>query len=275
MTFAQASFTKRSGLLFAATLLAASAATAAGIHGGGHDESPIGEAGVAGKVSRTIQVDAADSMRFTPSLVAVKKGETIRFVVTNSGKVPHEFGLGTEKELKEHYEVMKKNPGMEHEEANKISLKPGKTGEVIWRFTKGGVVDFACLHPGHYEAGMKGQISVTNKSASAVSPSLAPAGSVPAQMTMVQDKSGMDQGKMGTAATPGLTDGEIRKIDKEGGKITIKHGEIKHLDMPAMTMVFTAKDKAMLDKVQVGEKIQFIVIQEAGKMVVTDIQSRK
>jgi Cu(I)/Ag(I) efflux system periplasmic protein CusF len=72
-----------------------------------------------------------------------------------------------------------------------------------------------------------------------------------------------------------LTDGEIRKIDKEGGKITIKHGEIKHLDMPAMTMVFTAKDKAMLDKVQVGEKIQFIVIQEAGKMVVTDIQSRK
>ncbi|XHM84333.1 copper-binding protein [Hydrogenophaga sp. ANAO-22] len=80
---------------------------------------------------------------------------------------------------------------------------------------------------------------------------------------------------MGTAASPGLTDGEIRKIDKEGGKITIKHGEIKHLDMPAMTMVFTAKEKAMLDKVQVGEKIQFIVIQEAGKMVVTDIQSRK
>ena len=80
---------------------------------------------------------------------------------------------------------------------------------------------------------------------------------------------------MGTAANPGLTDGEIRKIDKEGGKITIKHGEIMHLDMPAMTMVFTAKDKAMLDKVQVGEKIQFIVIQEAGKMVVTDIQSRK
>ena len=105
MTFAQASFTKRSGLWFAATLLAASSATAAGIHGGGHDESPIGEAGVAGKVSRTIQVDAADSMRFTPSLVAVKKGETIRFVVTNSGKVPHEFSLGTEKELKEHYEV--------------------------------------------------------------------------------------------------------------------------------------------------------------------------
>ena len=76
-------------------------------------------------------------------------------------------------------------------------------------------------------------------------------------------------------AAPSMTDGEIRKIDKENGKITIKHGEIKHMDMPAMTMVFTAKDKALLDKVQVGEKVQFIVIQDAGKMVVTDIQPGK
>lgn len=87
-----------------------------------------------------------------------------------------------------------------------------------------------------------------------------------------------DHGKMGitaapaAAATPGLTDGEIRKIDKENGKITIKHGEIKHMDMPPMSMVFNVKDKAMLDKVKVGEKIMFIAIQEAGKMVVTDIQ---
>lgn len=163
MTFAKAHISKRTSLFLLATLLAASAATAAGKHGGGHDESPIGEPGVAAKASRTIQVDAADSMRFTPALVTVKKGETIRFVVTNSGKVPHEFSLGTEKELKEHYEVMKKFPGMEHDEANKISLKPGQKGEVIWRFTKGGVVDFACLHPGHYDAGMKGQVKVANQ----------------------------------------------------------------------------------------------------------------
>jgi len=52
---------------------------------------------------------------------------------------------------------------MEHEEANKISLKPGKQGEVIWRFTKPGVVNFACLHVGHYEAGMKGQVKVAAK----------------------------------------------------------------------------------------------------------------
>ncbi len=76
----------------------------------------------------------------------------------------------------------------------------------------------------------------------------------------------------GVTATPGLTDGEIRKIDKENGKITIKHGEIKHMDMPPMSMVFHVKDKAMLDKVKVGEKIMFIAIQEAGKIVVTDIQ---
>ena len=102
-------------------------------------------------------------MRFTPSNVSVKRGETIRFVIKNSGKVPHEFSLGTEKELQEHYEVMKKFPNMEHEEANKVSLKPGKQGEVIWRFTKPGVVNFACLHVGHYEAGMKGQIKVAAK----------------------------------------------------------------------------------------------------------------
>jgi Cu/Ag efflux protein CusF len=88
-------------------------------------------------------------------------------------------------------------------------------------------------------------------------------------------KMGMDHGKMGMAGSPGMTDGEIRKIDKETGKITIKHGEIKHMDMPPMSMVFNVKDKALLDKVQVGEKIQFIVIQDAGKMVVTDIQAGK
>lgn len=154
----------RAGFVFAAAALVASVALAAGNHGGGHhDESPIGQPGVMKNVTRTIEVDAADSMRFTPSNLSVKKGETIRFVIKNSGKVPHEFSLGTEKELMEHYEVMKKFPNMEHEEANKISLKPGKQGEVIWRFTKAGVVNFACLHVGHYEAGMKGQVEVAAK----------------------------------------------------------------------------------------------------------------
>jgi Cu(I)/Ag(I) efflux system periplasmic protein CusF len=88
-------------------------------------------------------------------------------------------------------------------------------------------------------------------------------------------KPGMEHGKMGMTAAPDMTDGEIRKIDKEQGKITIKHAEIKNLDMPPMSMVFSVKDKAMLDKVQVGEKIQFVVIMDAGKMVVTDIKPSK
>jgi Cu(I)/Ag(I) efflux system protein CusF len=81
------------------------------------------------------------------------------------------------------------------------------------------------------------------------------------------------QPPMDMAGSPSLTDGEVRKIDKETGKITIKHGEIKHLDMPGMTMVFLAKDKTMLDKVQAGDKVRFMVAYVSGKMTVTEIQS--
>jgi uncharacterized cupredoxin-like copper-binding protein len=149
---------------FAATLLAsclvAGSALASGTHSGGHAHYSYGAPGVAAKVTRTIQVEAADTMRFTPSSISVKKGETIRFVIRNVGAVAHEFSLGTQKELDEHYEVMKKYPNMEHDEPNKISLQPGAQGEIIWRFSKSGAVPFACLHVGHYDAGMKGVVQV-------------------------------------------------------------------------------------------------------------------
>lgn len=137
-------------------------ATASGTHEGGHghDDSAIGQPGQTAKVTRTIKVDMADTMRFTPANPSVKLGETIRFVITNSGLVKHEFVLGLEKDLKEHYEVMKKFPEMEHDDPNMVTVAPGKTGEVIWQFTKSGKVDFACLQPGHYDAGMKGAIKV-------------------------------------------------------------------------------------------------------------------
>ena len=138
-------------------------ALANGNHAGGHDESNIGKAGVAAKASRTVTVEMADSMRYTPSDIGVKKGETIRFVVKNVGKVRHELSLGTEKELLEHLEQMKKFPDMEHDEPSKITLDPGKQGEIVWQFTKAGTVNFACLMPGHYEAGMKGQVKVGAK----------------------------------------------------------------------------------------------------------------
>ncbi len=76
-------------------------------------------------------------------------------------------------------------------------------------------------------------------------------------------------------ATADLTDGEVRKIDKETGKITLKHGVIKNLDMPGMTMVFQVKDKALLDKLQSGDKVRFRAESENGKLVVTAIQPAK
>ena len=85
----------------------------------------------------------------------------------------------------------------------------------------------------------------------------------------------MNHGAMPMTAEHALSDGEVRKIDKETGKITIRHGPIKDLDMPPMSMVFTAKDPALLDRVKVGDKIRFHAADEAGKMIVTDIQLAK
>jgi uncharacterized cupredoxin-like copper-binding protein len=147
--------------LAALITLTSTAAFATGKHAGGHGHGEaIGKPGVAAKASRTVNVDMTDGMRFNPSSIDVKQGETVRFVVTNSGKLKHELVLGTEKELKEHYELMKKNPEMEHADPNMVTLAGGKTGEIVWQFTKAGKVDFACLQPGHYDAGMKGAVNV-------------------------------------------------------------------------------------------------------------------
>ena len=133
----------------------------AGNHAGGHENSDaIGKPGKATNAKRTVKVEMLDTMRFNPQSITVKQGETIKFIVKNSGKVKHEMVLGTEKELKEHAEVMKKNPEMEHDDANQITVQPGKSGEIIWQFTKAGKVNFACLQPGHYDAGMAGTVTV-------------------------------------------------------------------------------------------------------------------
>ena len=146
-----------------ALFVSSSVALASGNHAGGHGESAIGKPGAAAKVNRTIAVEMSDAMRYTPSDIEVKKGETIRFAVKNSGHVKHEMTLGTEKELLEHLAVMKRFPNMEHDEPGKLTLAPGQQGEIIWQFTKTGVVDFACLMPGHFEAGMKGKVKVAAK----------------------------------------------------------------------------------------------------------------
>jgi Cu/Ag efflux protein CusF len=90
----------------------------------------------------------------------------------------------------------------------------------------------------------------------------------------------MNHGDMGTMTThaadqASMTDGEVKKIDREQAKLTIKHGDIKNLDMPGMTMVFLVKDKSYLDKVKVGDKIKFTVMMENGKMVITEIRAAR
>lgn len=153
------------GLGLLTTLALSTGALASGSHTGGHahtsDEKAYGKPGVATRVSRTVTVDMTDAMRFTPSGIAVRKGETIRFVVKNSGHVRHEFSLGSQRELAEHAAAMKRFPDMVHDEPNMVSLAPGAQGEVVWHFTRPGKVDFACLQPGHFEAGMQGHVTVT------------------------------------------------------------------------------------------------------------------
>ncbi len=255
-----------------ALLACATATFAAGNHAGGHAHGPasapaIGEAGVAANVTRTVEVDMSDAMRFTPAAIQAKQGETIRFVVKNSGKLRHEFVLGTEKDLKAHYEVMKKNPHMEHADDNMLSVAPGQSAELLWRFTQAGTVDFACLHPGHYDAGMKGKVAVAASGQSA-KPAMGMGGmakvSDVASPAPKMDMMGMD-----------MSSGEVKKIDKEAQKITLKHGPIKNLDMPGMTMVFKVVDPSLLDKVKAGDQVKFTAEHQGSAMVVTAIETAK
>lgn len=119
-----------------------------------------GQAGELSKVSRTIEVTMDDNMRFTPSKIDVKAGETVRFRIINSGQIPHEMVIGSLDELKAHAAEMLKMPDMQHSEPNMITLDAGQRGELIWQFDKATKVDFACLIPGHTEAGMVGKITV-------------------------------------------------------------------------------------------------------------------
>jgi len=120
----------------------------------------FGQEGDLKKVTRVIKLSMADTMRFTPANVVVKKGETVKFVVRNNGKALHEMVLGTPEELKAHAELMRKFPEMEHADSNMAHVKPGTNGEIVWQFTQAGEFQFACLLPGHFEAGMVGSVTV-------------------------------------------------------------------------------------------------------------------
>ena len=124
------------------------------------EATAFGQEGNPKQVTRTIRVDMADTMRFTPARITVKRGQTVRFVVHNGGRLLHEMVLGTQAALQAHAELMKKFPEMEHADPNMAHVKPGRSGDIVWQFTQPGEFRFACLQPGHFEAGMVGSITV-------------------------------------------------------------------------------------------------------------------
>lgn len=130
--------------------------------GHAHDDeiSAAGRVGLSTNVSRTIKITALDTMRYDKDTLVVKPGETVRFVVTNGGKLQHEFTLGTAAEQREHAKMMAAMPDMKHNDGSSITLAPGETKELIWQFAKAGTVEIACHAPGHEEAGMKAKVIV-------------------------------------------------------------------------------------------------------------------
>ncbi|MEO9614889.1 MAG: cupredoxin family protein [Nitratireductor sp.] len=148
-----------------ASALAVGAAQAAGKHAGGHDEMAIGKPAEAAKAERTAAITMLENddgeMLFEPASLEVKEGETIRLSFVNKGETDHEFVMDNHEELMKHKEMMAKFPEMEHDDPNSVRLAPGEKGEIVWTFAKAGDFAFACLIPGHYEAGMKGDITVS------------------------------------------------------------------------------------------------------------------
>jgi uncharacterized cupredoxin-like copper-binding protein len=159
-------------VIIAAMLMAlgTGAAFAAGTHAGGHGNDKttmaIGKAGKAGKVKRSVTIVMSEKddgkMVFEPASLQVKEGETIRLKFENRGKQDHEFVMDVHGALMEHKALMEKFPEMEHADPNSIRLAPGAKGEIVWNFVNSGEFGFACLIPGHYDSGMKGDISVAH-----------------------------------------------------------------------------------------------------------------
>jgi uncharacterized cupredoxin-like copper-binding protein len=131
----------------------------------------FGHAAKASQATRTVKVTLAD-MSFTPNALEVKAGETVRFELANTGAVVHEFTLGDAALQASHQKEMLAMAAMGHDkdshgamdgmhhDANSVSLNPGASGELTWTFTRATALEFACNEPGHYQAGMVGQLKV-------------------------------------------------------------------------------------------------------------------
>jgi len=143
--------------------------------GHSHDQASPDEHGagpLAQVVSRSIAVQMDDQMRFTPSTIDVQTGETIRFVVHNTGRTAHEMVLGSAADIQAHAERMKQSSTVAHDAPHShgtgaaITVAAGQTGELVVSFPKATTLQMACLIPGHYEAGMRGSVNVSTAGAS-------------------------------------------------------------------------------------------------------------
>jgi len=225
------------------------------------DEKAFGREGDPKKASRTMNIQMSDKMRFTPAELIVKQGETVRFYAKNAGQVMHEMVLGTMEELKEHSAMMQKHAGMEHDEPYMAHVAPGKTEIMVWQFTEAGEFYYGCLVPGHFEAGMIGKVKVAAKSARASRHT----------ESATFGNSG-DSASRASESPAQVAEGEIRKVDRDAKKITIKHGPLDKLEMPAMTMVFQVRDVALLKTVKAGDRVKFEAEKISGAFVVTKIE---
>jgi uncharacterized cupredoxin-like copper-binding protein len=122
--------------------------------------SVFGQPGDLNNVDRVIKMQTLDTMKYDEEKIVVMVGETIKFIVTNTGKTRHEFMIGDKAEQKEHARMMKRMPNMVHEDENTLTLEPGQTKTLVWQFTKPGIFEIACHIPGHYEAGMISKVRV-------------------------------------------------------------------------------------------------------------------
>jgi uncharacterized cupredoxin-like copper-binding protein len=124
------------------------------------EQHPWGRQGDPNKSTRTVRVTMSDAMRFDPSQLTIKRGETVTFVVHNAGKLMHEFVIGTPAALDAHAQMMKKHPGMEHDEPYLAHVAPGRTQHISWTFNQAGEFLAGCLVAGHWDAGMKATLQV-------------------------------------------------------------------------------------------------------------------
>ncbi|AOF93044.1 plastocyanin/azurin family copper-binding protein [Sinorhizobium sp. RAC02] len=150
------------GALFLATAFSTTALADAG-----HGAMAVGEPGDKAKATQTIRVTMKETedgrMLFVPASFNVKKGQTVRFAIRNAGELNHEFVLDQQDKIMEHKATMEKFPEMEHDDPNAIRLAAGTSGEIVWQFTNDGTFKIACLVPGHYDAGMHGDVTVAKK----------------------------------------------------------------------------------------------------------------